>query len=74
MAQPVRTLCADCHELTSVAFSTAHLEIDPGRMHCERCHEPHGADDPKLFKANAHAPFGMKSCLDCHLPPRAGQR
>jgi hypothetical protein len=41
--------------------------IDPVRMHCERCHEPHASKDAHFFKSNVHPPFGMKSCTDCHL-------
>jgi predicted CXXCH cytochrome family protein len=71
VAQPVRTLCAECHDLGGAAFGTAHLQIDPARIRCERCHDAHASKDPKLFKANAHAPFAAKGCQDCHLPPRA---
>jgi predicted CXXCH cytochrome family protein len=70
----VRTLCADCHDVKTAAFSTAHLAIDPARMRCERCHDAHGSEEPRLFKSNAHAPFAMKSCQDCHLAPPAEKR
>jgi hypothetical protein len=74
MVQPVRTVCAECHDLTGTAFSDAHLQIDPARIRCERCHDAHASKDPKFFKANGHAPFLMKSCQDCHLAPRSGNR
>jgi hypothetical protein len=65
--QPVGTLCADCHNVKTPQFSEAHVYIDPARMRCERCHEPHASKDPHFFKPNVHPPFGMKSCTDCHL-------
>jgi len=71
MAKPVRTLCADCHELGTAAFSDAHAQIDPAIIRCERCHDAHASTGEHFFKANGHAPFAAKSCEDCHLPPRA---
>ena len=56
-----------------LALDVEHLEIDPGVMRCERCHDAHASDDPKLFKANAHGPFGAGSCTDCHLAPRSAK-
>ena len=71
MTKPVRTLCAECHNLGTEAFSAAHLDIDSARIRCERCHDAHASKEPGFFKGNVHAPFAMKSCQDCHLPPRA---
>lgn len=68
MTKPVRTLCAECHDPGTAAFSEAHLDIDPARIRCERCHDAHASKEPGLFKSNVHAPFAMKSCQDCHLP------
>jgi predicted CXXCH cytochrome family protein len=72
LAKPARTLCAECHNTATAAFGNAHLQIDPARMRCERCHDAHASKAAKLFKSNAHPPFAMKSCQDCHLPVRAG--
>ena len=49
------------------AFGDAHLQIDPARIRCERCHDAHASKEPHFFKSNAHAPFAMKSCTG--LPP-----
>jgi predicted CXXCH cytochrome family protein len=70
MAQPIRTLCSECHDVKAVKFSEAHLDIDPGIMRCERCHEPHASKDQHFFKREAHPPFAMKACSDCHLSAR----
>jgi hypothetical protein len=67
MTKPVRTLCAECHDVKAPAFSEAHVQIDPSLIRCERCHDAHASKDPHFFKANTHAPFAMKSCPDCHL-------
>jgi predicted CXXCH cytochrome family protein len=72
MVRTVRTLCADCHDLRSPAFSEAHVQIEPERIRCERCHDAHASKDPHFFKNNAHPPFAMKSCPDCHLATRRG--
>ena len=71
MVRPARELCAGCHDLTTAAFSAAHLQIEPARIRCERCHDAHASKEPHFFKSNAHAPFAAKSCQDCHLPTRA---
>jgi hypothetical protein len=36
-------------------------------MDCRKCHEPHASRDPKFFKENLHAPFGGRSCDECHI-------
>jgi cytochrome c1 len=72
MVRPVRTLCADCHDVTDAAFGTAHIQIDPAQVKCERCHDAHASKEEHFFKSNVHPPFGMNSCQDCHLAPRAG--
>jgi hypothetical protein len=71
MVKPIRTLCAECHEPGSAKFGEAHLQIDPARIRCERCHDAHGSKEPHFFKSNVHPPFAMKSCQDCHLPSPA---
>jgi predicted CXXCH cytochrome family protein len=71
MTQPVRVLCAECHDVKAAAFGDAHLQIDPGIIRCERCHDAHAAKDPSFLKSNAHPPFAAKECQDCHLAPQA---
>ena len=70
LTQAAGTLCADCHDLEGEAFSGAHLAIDPAVMDCMRCHAPHASQDPKLFRAEQHAPFAARSCEDCHVVPQ----
>jgi predicted CXXCH cytochrome family protein len=67
LTQRAATLCADCHDLEDEAFSGTHLGIDPAVMDCMRCHAPHASQDPRLIRANQHAPFAAGSCSDCHL-------
>ena len=67
MTKPIREACAECHDLRTAAFGDAHVQIDPGRMHCERCHDAHASKELHFFKQNVHPPFAMKSCKDCHL-------
>lgn len=71
MTKPIREACAECHDLKAAAFGEAHMQIDPTKIHCERCHDAHASKEPHLFKNNVHAPFAMKSCKDCHLAPPA---
>jgi hypothetical protein len=73
MVRPVHTLCADCHDPKTAAFGNAHLQIDPERIRCQRCHDAHASKGEHFFKDNAHPPFAMKSCQDCHLPLRPGK-
>jgi predicted CXXCH cytochrome family protein len=67
LQQPEGQLCGNCHDTADPGFGKAHLGIDPAVMHCAKCHEPHASKDPKLFKANVHAPFAGRSCGDCHV-------
>jgi hypothetical protein len=36
-------------------------------MDCVSCHDPHASKDPKLFRAEAHAPFAARACEECHV-------
>lgn len=51
-------LCFECHEATS--FQYAHLPYASGM--CTRCHDPHGAENPRLLRAKVN-----ELCLTCHL-------
>jgi hypothetical protein len=67
MAQPVQSLCGQCHDVKADAFKSAHIYIDAAVMNCRSCHDPHASKDPKFFKENVHPPFAGRSCDDCHI-------
>ncbi|HUJ29438.1 MAG TPA: cytochrome c3 family protein [Myxococcales bacterium] len=72
LVKPVNDLCISCHKAQA---DGAHTGIghkveggpDPRRtgqpFSCISCHDPHGTDNPKLFRSGANA---QESCKGCH--------
>ena len=48
------------------------MQIDPARIHCERCHDAHASKDPHFFKSNAHR--AVRHEVLPGLPPCAASR
>ena len=67
MSEPIQPLCEKCHSYRSEEFKQAHLDIEGDRIDCRKCHTPHVARTPKLFKNVLHSPFARQECKDCHL-------
>jgi len=60
-------VCADCHDLESLAAPHANL-ISAGTT-CTNCHDPHGTKTAKLLRGtHQHPPFEDKTCEACHRP------
>ena len=67
LTQKIQPLCGECHDAKGTSFAKAHISIEASVMNCKNCHDPHASKDPKFFKGVVHAPFGGRSCEDCHI-------
>lgn len=72
---PAQALCLGCHKIDVNDHPVAgHPAFKPGRENprdpgkpydCTSCHEPHGADQPKLVRWDARGNYGS-GCQTCH--------
>jgi predicted CXXCH cytochrome family protein len=67
LAQPLKDMCSQCHDLKDEAFSKAHIGIDPDVIDCRKCHDPHASKDAHFFKDIIHSPFDARTCEECHV-------
>jgi len=69
----LQQLCFTCHDQQEEAYKEAHKRYPVGKSNCLGCHTPHASVvkgdhlTDGLFLSYIHAPFGEKSCDDCHV-------
>lgn len=64
----IRTeLCLSCHQERLAGLnSSSHMPLREGKMNCASCHNPHGAHNKNLLKADSV----NQTCYECHAEKR----